>query len=61
MTLHLTEQSSTLRPLETRFAQEAQHPRGFRKTYQELIETQAARLKAAILGRAAYTPFYLWR
>jgi len=50
-----------LRLLETRFAQEAQHPRGFRKTYQELIETQAARLKAAILGRDTYTPFYLWR
>ncbi|GIW36154.1 MAG: CRISPR-associated endonuclease Cas1 1 [Meiothermus sp.] len=50
-----------LRLLETRFAQEAQHPKGFRKPYQQLIETQAARLKAAILDRATYTPFYLWR
>lgn len=50
-----------LRRLEERFGQEAQHPKGFRKPYQELIETQAARLKAAILGREPYTPFYLWR
>lgn len=50
-----------LRALEARFAQEAQHPKGFRKTYQALIETQAARLKAAILEREPYTPFYLWR
>lgn len=50
-----------LRLLEERFHQEAQHPKGFRKPYQELIETQAARLKAAILGREPYTPFYLWR
>lgn len=50
-----------LRSLEARFAQETQHPKGFRKTYQALVETQAARLKAAILGREPYTPFYLWR
>lgn len=50
-----------LKLLEGRLAQEAQHPKGFRKPYQELIEAQAARLKAAILGREAYTPFYLWR
>lgn len=50
-----------LRLLESRLAQEAQHPRGFRKPYQQLIETQAALLKAAILGRDTYTPFYLWR
>jgi CRISPR-associated protein Cas1 len=50
-----------LRLLEARFAQEAQHPKGFRKPYQELIETQAARLKAALLGREPYTPYYLWR
>ncbi|PZA07278.1 MULTISPECIES: CRISPR-associated endonuclease Cas1 [unclassified Meiothermus] len=50
-----------LKLLEERLNQEAQHPKGFRKPYQELIETQAARLKAAILGRKPYTPFYLWR
>ncbi len=50
-----------LRLLEARFAQEAQHPKGFRQTYQALIETQAARLKAALLGREPYSPFYLWR
>jgi CRISPR-associated protein Cas1 len=50
-----------LRLLEERLNQEAQHPKGFRKPYQELLETQAARLKAAILGREPYTPFYLWR
>ncbi|RDI94738.1 CRISPR-associated endonuclease Cas1 [Meiothermus sp. QL-1] len=50
-----------LRLLEARFAQEAQHPKGFRQTYQTLLETQAARLKAALLGRELYTPFYLWR
>jgi CRISPR-associated protein Cas1 len=50
-----------LKLLEERLAKEAQHPQGFRKPYQELIETQAARLKAAILGREPYTPYYLWR
>lgn len=50
-----------LRLLEERLNQEAQHPKGFRKPYQELIEIQAARLKAAILGREVYTPFYLRR
>jgi len=45
--------------LEERFLQESTHPLGFRKPYQELIETQAHRLKAAILGRERYTPFYL--
>ncbi len=47
--------------LEARFAEEATHPLGFRKAYGELLELQAHRLKAAILGRSAYTPFYLWR
>ena len=37
--------------LEERFLQEATHPLGFRKPYQELIEVQAHRLEAAILGR----------
>jgi CRISPR-associated protein Cas1 len=50
-----------LRLLEERFAKEAQHPLGFRQPYQQLIETQAARLKAALLGREPYTPYYLWR
>jgi CRISPR-associated protein Cas1 len=53
--------NTLLRLLEARFAQETQHPKGFRKPYQELIETQAARLKAALLGREPYTPYYLWR
>ncbi|WP_448567850.1 CRISPR-associated endonuclease Cas1 [Thermus sp.] len=47
--------------LETRLAEEATHPLGFRKAYGELIELQAHRLKAALLGRKEYTPFYLWR
>ncbi|GEM87853.1 CRISPR-associated endonuclease Cas1 [Meiothermus granaticius] len=59
--LNDTGRKTLLRLLEARFAQEAQHPRGFRQTYQALIETQAARLKAALLGRESYTPFYLWR
>ncbi len=45
--------------LEERFLQESTHPLRFRKPYQELIEVQAHRLKAAILGRERYTPFYL--
>ncbi|GAA6751816.1 CRISPR-associated endonuclease Cas1 [Thermus antranikianii] len=44
--------------LEERFLQEATHPLGFRKPYGELLEVQAARLKAAILRGEAYTPFY---
>ncbi|WP_026174948.1 CRISPR-associated endonuclease Cas1 [Thermus igniterrae] len=47
-----------LRLLEERFLQEAWHPLGFRKPYGEQIEVQAQRLKAAILGKARYTPFY---
>ena len=50
-----------LRLLEERLAKEAQHPRGFKKPYAGLIETQAARLKAALLGGEGYTPYYLWR
>lgn len=50
-----------LRLIEARFAKDTQHPKGFRKTYQGLIEVQAARLKAALLGREVYTPYYLWR
>ncbi len=34
---------------------------GLDKAYGELIELQAHRLKAALLGRKEYTPFYLWR
>ncbi len=45
--------------LEERFLQEATHPLGFRKTYGELLEVQAARLKAAILKGEPYTPFFL--
>ncbi|GLV48959.1 CRISPR-associated endonuclease Cas1 1 [Thermus sp. LT1-2-5] len=45
--------------LEERFAQEATHPLGFRKPYAELIEVQAQRLKAAVLGRGKYSPFHL--
>ena len=37
------------------------HPLGFRKPLGELMELQAQRLKAALLGRGRYTPFYLWR
>ncbi|MEZ0322342.1 MAG: CRISPR-associated endonuclease Cas1 [Thermus sp.] len=48
-----------LRLLEGRFLEEATHPLGFRKAYAELIEVQARRLKAAILGRGGYSPFYL--
>ncbi|WP_299431329.1 CRISPR-associated endonuclease Cas1 [uncultured Meiothermus sp.] len=59
--LNDTGRKTLLRLLEARFAQETQHPKGFRKPYQELIETQAARLKAALLGRESYSPFYLWR
>ncbi|MFN4073972.1 MAG: CRISPR-associated endonuclease Cas1 [Thermus sp.] len=44
--------------LEERFLQEATHPLGFRKTYGELLEVQAARLKAAILKGKPYSPFY---
>lgn len=45
--------------LEERFLEEATHPLGFRKPYGELLEVQAQRLKAALLGRGPYTPFYL--
>lgn len=45
--------------LEERFLEEATHPLGFRKSYADLIEVQASRLKGAILGRGTYTPFYL--
>jgi hypothetical protein len=38
---------------------ETTHPLGFRKPLGELIEVQAQRLKAALLGRERYTPFYL--
>ncbi|WP_243094722.1 CRISPR-associated endonuclease Cas1 [Thermus thalpophilus] len=47
--------------LEERFSEMAAHPLGFRKPYDELIELQAHRLKAAILGREPYTPYYLKR
>jgi CRISPR-associated protein Cas1 len=45
--------------VEARLAEEATHPLGFRKTYGELLEVQAHRLKKAILGKEAYTPYYL--
>jgi len=45
--------------LEARFTEEATHPLGFRKTYGELLEVQAQRLKKALLGKEAYTPYYL--
>lgn len=59
--LNDTGRKALLRLLEERLAKEAQHPQGFRQPYQQLIETQAARLKAALLGRDAYSPYYLWR
>ena len=45
--------------LEARLAKVATHPLGFRKTYGELLEVQAHRLKKALLGKEAYTPYYL--
>jgi CRISPR-associated protein Cas1 len=47
--------------LEGRFLEEVAHPLGFRKPLGEMIELQAQRLKAALLERGRYTPFYLWR
>jgi len=47
--------------VEERLREEMTHPLGFRKPLMELIEVQAQRLKAALLGREEYTPFYLWR
>ena len=35
------------------------HPLGFREIYRELLEVQAHRLKKALLGKEAYTPYYL--
>ncbi|MBW6394675.1 CRISPR-associated endonuclease Cas1 [Thermus sp. SYSU G05001] len=59
--VYLTEEGKrALIPLlEERFHQEATHPLRFRKTYAELLDTQAARLKAAILKMEPYTPYYL--
>ena len=45
--------------VEARLAEEATHPLGFRKTYGELLEVQAHRLKKAIQGKEVYTPYYL--
>lgn len=45
--------------LEERFQEEATHPLGPRKTYGELLEMQAYRLKGAILSGKPYSPFYL--
>jgi CRISPR-associated protein Cas1 len=45
--------------LEGRFLEEVAHPLGFRKPLGEMIELQAHRLKKAILGKEAYTPYYL--
>ncbi len=45
--------------MEARLAEEATHPLGFRKTYGELLEVQAHHLEKAILGKEAYTPYYL--
>jgi CRISPR-associated protein Cas1 len=45
--------------VEARLAEEATHPLGFRKTYGELLEVQAHRLKKAILDKEACTPQYL--
>ncbi len=45
--------------LEARLAEEATHPLGFGKTYGELLEVQAHRLKKAILGKEACTSQYL--
>jgi len=47
--------------VEKRLLEEVTHPLGFRKPLGELMELQAQRLKAALLGRGPYTPFYLWR
>ena len=44
---------------EERLLEEVSHPLGFRKPLGETIEVQAQRLKAALLGRGEYTPFYL--
>ena len=46
---------------EERLLEGVSHPLGFRKPLGETIEVQAQRLKAALLGRGEYTPFYLWR
>ena len=46
---------------EERLLEGVSHPLGFRKPLGETIEVQAQRLKAALLGRGRYTPFYLWR
>lgn len=45
--------------LEGRFLEEVAHPLGFRKPLGEMIELQAQRLKKTILGKEAYTPYYL--
>ena len=47
--------------VEKRLLEGVAHPLGFRKPLGELMELQAQRLKAALLGRGRYTPFYLWR
>ena len=44
---------------EERLLEGVSHPLGFRKPLGETIEVQAQRLKAALLGRGEYTPFYL--
>lgn len=59
--LNDTGRKTLLRLLEERFSKEAQHPLGFRQPYHRLIETQASRLKAALLEREPYSPYYLWR
>ncbi|WP_185747700.1 hypothetical protein [Thermus amyloliquefaciens] len=56
MVLHLLTQGATLR---LRQGRQVTHPLGFRKSYGELLQVQAARLKAAIVKGEPYTPFFL--
>jgi len=48
-----------IRLFEARLSTEAKHPLGFRKPYKEILMAQAHRLKAALLAKGTYTPFYL--